>query len=386
MPDGEFGQTLKTWIETLEGIEGEIDPEQKGQLQSTAYSLYLRYLELIARLYPELTDYEKQTLAMRQAEQDWQKQKFGLQQQTEQARLTWQQQQARIEQEQAWLPYQQMTAYQQAQMQLSQMQQAAQLAGLGEEGWIQQWYAQQAQQAQFKAPPKPWFTAGAGLAGIAGWEQMKPEERGEWMRRFEHSQWARLDPSVQAQVQAGWGFPQAAPGEQISLGEPSTQPWGGEREVIIKPSGEIDIKGMPMTGQAAYQQGGVEPKTGVSPTRPHPRGPSGDFQAPPFAVGEAPPRRGGEPRPQPTAPPTPEWLPQFAPWLTAGEPITKGQMATPSAQMWAGVSPSVQAGLRGFAKWGGTDRSMEDIYAHMLQMQPEAPWGGRGRWQPARQR
>ncbi len=87
----------------------------------------------------------------------------------------------------------------------------------------------------------------------------------------------------------------------------------------------------------------------------------------------------------PTTPPTPEWLAPLAPWLTAGQPITRGQMPTPSGQQWQTLSPSTLAGLRGFTQWKGAGRSFADIQAEMQQMQPEAPWGGRGRWRTARQ-
>ncbi len=332
MPDG-LGERLKAWLDTLEEEGAEADE------LTAAYNAYLRYLELVARTYPELDEGEQQSLALRQAELDWSKERFGLEQEqqlaTEQVRLSWQQQQARLEQEQAWLPYQQMTAYQQSQARQSEMQYAAQLAALGEEGWIQSWYANQAQQAQFES--KPWYTQGGGLAGIAGWESMKPEERGEWKRRYEYSQWARLSPDAQRQVTAGYGFPQPSPGQGFSLGAPV-----GER-----------IPGLPV------------------PPGPQP-------------IGEAPPRK-KRPISRPTAPPTPEWLPQFAPWLTAGQPISRGQLPTPSGQLLSRTPPSVLAGLKGFTQWKGAGRSLEDILAHAQQMQPRRPWGGQGIWGAARQ-
>ena len=257
-------------------------------------------------------------------------------------------------------------AVQQSQARQAEMQAAAQLAGLGEEGWIQQWYARQAQQAQFTAAQKPWWAERVGMAGMVGWGEMKPNERADWIRRFEKGQWARLSPDVQKSVLQGFGFPTPTVGGQISFGEDIPA------EKQVAPAGAVD-----WTRFGARGEGGVLTTKTI---------PSLGIEAP-FRVGEVPPReeRRARPTPRPTTPPTPEWLPQFAPWLTTGQPITRGQMPTPSGQQWAGIPPSVIGGLKGFTKWGGAGRSLEDIYAHMRQMQPQAPIGGRGRWQPARQ-
>jgi len=274
---------------------------------------------------------------------------------------------------------------QEAQMQLSQLQYAAQLAGLGEKGWIERWYAQQAQQAQAPVTPKPPWAQGGGLGGMAGWEDMTPQERGDWIRRFQHSQWANIDPTIQEQVTQGYGFPSAPPGESISYGEPSSAPWGGQKEIDIKPDGTIKIK---EGGGAPYgpPHRGPQYTGGVAGSRPHPRGPSGGA-APPFPVGEPGGKvGGGKAAPLPTTPPTPAGLPQFAPWLTAGQPITKGQMPTPSGQLLSRTPPSVLAMLKGFTEWGGAGRSLEDIWAHVGRMQPRAPRGaGYPRWPAARQ-
>lgn len=90
-----------------------------------------------------------------------------------------------------------------------------------------------------------------------------------------------------------------------------------------------------------------------------------------------------EGRPEP--PPAPEWLSQFVPSQIAGQPITRAPMATPSGQLWGKTPPSVLAGLGGYAEWAG-HRPLEDIYAHMMEMLPEAPRGaGMQRWRPAYQ-
>ncbi len=204
---------------------------------------------------------------------------------------------ARIEQDR--LQLQQTAAYQQSQARQAEMQAAAQLAGLGEEGWIERYIRGYAQRA------------------IALEEQQR---------------------SVAEKIK----------GQRGKLAEA-----GGPLGQIRRPIG------LTVTAQKAQEKiqglGGRAQRLAAQ-------------------------RRELEP-----LPPTPEWLAPLAPWLTAGQPIERGQMPTPSGQQWQGITPSVMGGLRGFAKWGGAGRSLEDIYAHMQQMQPEAPWGGRGRWRTARQ-
>ncbi|KKN25864.1 hypothetical protein LCGC14_0880510 [marine sediment metagenome] len=102
-------------------------------------------------------------------------------------------------------------------------------------------------------------------------------------------------------------------------------------------------------------------------------------------LGERAQRIGAQRRELEPLPPTPGWLPQFAPWLTEGEPITRGEMPTPSGQLLGRTPPSELAGLRGFTRWGGAGRSFEDIMAQAQAMLPQAPFGGRGRFRAARQ-
>lgn len=368
-----------------------------GTSPTTWYNLYAKTMPE-APEEPALTPEEEYEWWRKQREYEW-----ALEARVtpaEEQEVAWQRQQALWGREQAMLPYGGMTAYQQAQIQQDRMREAYRLAALGEEGWIERAYAQQAQQAQFEAQPKPWYMRGGGLAGIAGWEGMSPEERGEWLRRKEYSQaWAPVHPQVKGQVLSGYGWPEAPPGQGISYGaewpgfSEAPQPEFEESlgfKVDIKPSGEVKIeRGTPMAGRAAEVTAPTAPA--VSGKYPRAEAVSGKYPrvgAPPSPVGAAPPRRGGgRARPQPRGIPTPAWLPQFAPWLTTGEPISKGWMPTPSGQMWGQISPSTLAGLKGFTKWGGAGRSMEDIYSHMLGMQPEVPRGaGYQRWQPVGQR
>lgn len=84
-------------------------------------------------------------------------------------------------------------------------------------------------------------------------------------------------------------------------------------------------------------------------------------------------------------PPAPPWLSQFVPSQVAGQPITQAPIRTPSGQQWAATPWSVQQGLAGYADFAGY-RPIEDILAHMYQMQPATPRGaGYQTWQPVRQ-
>ncbi len=100
---------------------------------------------------------------------------------------------------------------------------------------------------------------------------------------------------------------------------------------------------------------------------------------------------------RPTAPNAPEWLLEFAPWLVAGQPITRGtqrwrggkrggakqpSVKTPSGQLWGRTPWSQREGLAGFADWMG-GRPIRDIMDEMAMMQPVRP-EQRVRWKPAR--
>jgi len=88
---------------------------------------------------------------------------------------------------------------------------------------------------------------------------------------------------------------------------------------------------------------------------------------------------------KPTTPPTPEWLPRFAPWLTAGKPITRGKMEVPSPQTFATLTPSQTAKLSGYANWAG-GASLEDLYSEMQKRIPGQPAGAKNKYRrPIRQ-
>ncbi len=82
-------------------------------------------------------------------------------------------------------------------------------------------------------------------------------------------------------------------------------------------------------------------------------------------------------------PNAPDWMVKYVPGLTAGQPITKQRMATPSPQQWR-TTPSIQQQmLQGYTEWQGT--SWADIaqqYQNMLPANPNIAY----QWQPQRQR
>jgi len=95
---------------------------------------------------------------------------------------------------------------------------------------------------------------------------------------------------------------------------------------------------------------------------------------------------GGLPQPErPTAPPAPGWLPQFTSGQTAGQPITKQPVVTPSGQQWTKTPWSVREGLRGYTEFVGR-KPYQEMLEEMAMMQTRTPRGaGQTRWSPARQ-
>ena len=100
-----------------------------------------------------------------------------------------------------------------------------------------------------------------------------------------------------------------------------------------------------------------------------------------------PARWAGTPPTYPTtSPPAPYWAQQFAPWLRGGEPITRGRMPVPSAQMWGRQPWSIRQGASGLAEWMGHE-PLQDLIERMYMMMPRTPPGlGYRRWMPFRQR
>lgn len=85
------------------------------------------------------------------------------------------------------------------------------------------------------------------------------------------------------------------------------------------------------------------------------------------------------------APPTPHWLPKFAPGETAWEPMKGFPAKIPSGQMWGRTPPSHRAGLESYINRyagmvPGMIASYQDMVAIMLGMQPRRAPSGAARW------
>jgi len=81
---------------------------------------------------------------------------------------------------------------------------------------------------------------------------------------------------------------------------------------------------------------------------------------------------------QSTTPPAPSWLQGFVPSQTAGQPISKQEVPTPSPQMWRTTPYSVQQGLVGYNTWSGNEPWVTTLQ-RMANMLPQEPTLGR-RW------
>ena len=91
--------------------------------------------------------------------------------------------------------------------------------------------------------------------------------------------------------------------------------------------------------------------------------------------------RGEERGRVPSAPPTPGWMPQFVPGQIAGQTMERLPVKTPSGQQWGKTPWSVREGLAGYMDWRG-GRGYRDMLEQMAMMQPRTPTKPRG-WQPA---
>lgn len=307
----------------------------------------------------------------------------------EREQFEWQQQQAlwgreRAEEEGAWqreramLPWTMgMTPAEQAQTaqwgaagRQAEMQEAYRLAALGETGWIERWYAREAQRAQRWQPqPTRWDKVGFRNPYVAYLRTYKPERLQELVAKGFAPQEMVTEPL------ARFGEPYPRPEEYTYGAAPA------EERVTISPEGEVKItvpSGAPMAGRAAVE--GQPPISGK-----YPRVERGE--APPFRAGEfvtpTPRPRGARKRPsRPTAPPMPEELAPFLPAGVPGEPIQKGwQIPPPSAQLWGRTPPSVRSKLAGYAQYGG-GLSYEDLMWRQQQRQMPAR---AGRWGVPRQ-
>jgi len=216
--------------------------------------------------------------------------------------------------------------FQDAQLRMTELQYAVEMAGLGEEGWIERWYADQARIAQFSSPE--WHKEGSRNPYAAYLKKYDPTRLEELVQKG----YAPVESITEPLAQLGEPYPKP---EDYTYAPPNEQVGSGN--IVIKPDGEIDIPFSSGRAFTAWQQKKAETSAQETPSYEDVKG---EF------VTKTPKK--GKARPRPTAPPTPAWLHKFAPWLTEGQPITKGQMPTPSGQLWGQTPPSVQAGLKGF--------------------------------------
>lgn len=92
-----------------------------------------------------------------------------------------------------------------------------------------------------------------------------------------------------------------------------------------------------------------------------------------------------------TAPPTPHWLPQFAPGETAWEPMKGFPAKVASGQLWGKTPWSHKMGLQAYInRYAGTVPGMiaafEDYLDAIMGMQVRRAPSRAGRWMPARRR
>jgi len=90
------------------------------------------------------------------------------------------------------------------------------------------------------------------------------------------------------------------------------------------------------------------------------------------------------------SPPTPYWLPEFAPGETAWEPMKGFPVKIPSGQQWARTPSSQRGGLQSYInRYAGTRAGMvasyQDMIDRMMMMFPKNAPSRAGRWAPFKQ-
>lgn len=90
------------------------------------------------------------------------------------------------------------------------------------------------------------------------------------------------------------------------------------------------------------------------------------------------------------APPTPSWLPEFAPGEVAWEPMKGFPVKIPSGELWRKTPSSQRAGLGAYiSRYAGTVPGMvasyQDLIDRMIMMFPKRAPSRAGRWAPFRQ-
>jgi len=350
-----------------------------------------------------------------------------------------QQQQLQMQQQQAMMPYGQMTAYQQAQMDLARQAQWAETMSMPPSGWIEQWYRMQGGQGgrpSYACAPKsspqckdmtwPEYqkklkqTQEVATEAITGWERGEalPSAKemplpGNWIPSSGVTPSAITgtvtEPGI---VPAMGGVPGIPP--SVRYAGAWVDPDSGTvapRSEFTRPAGTayqpISFPGVFQASNLAPYFGGgfVEPQTG-SVFMPSTTSEAYAATYPgrkiytdvktgaqvavvdithPRAVYEGQAKKTTPKVKRPTTPPAPPGLSQFVPSQITGQPITRAPTSTPSGQMWGQTPWSTQEMLRGYTGWAGY-RPFEDIMGHMYAMLPQTPAGaGRKYWTPAKQ-
>ena len=260
-----------------------------------------------------------------------------------------------------------MTTYQQAQLELQRLQLGLEERRLGAEefGEVRDWI-------------KRWKFMNPQLQPEAGktrrWEAMTPEQRratlmvGRFAGTGEKTGW---QPDIVARKEAGYHIGGPEDYESEAKYHKAWADWDTAKAKEIKASQTL--------GELGYRPG---EEYGVTSEGPYPvtTAMTGEGAV---ATHRALQREleGRPARQVPSAPPTPEWMPQFVPGQVAGQTMERLPVKTPSGQQWGRTPWSVREGLAGYADWAG-GRAYRDILEQMAMMQPRTPTRPRG-WQPA---
>lgn len=272
----------------------------------------------------------------------------------------------------------------------------ARLAALGDKGFIEGWYAENAPTAQDETEWIPHATRMREIERMTGENpidlylkdikeirrEMKETGTAETPTVPRMETWTPEEGKQQAEPATGF-YETLESGKQYAI--PDMEQWSHNAFLMSAgkwPTGtgmmtpiEKALSGKRLTGEEATQVGarGFVEKGG------------GYFSK---ALGGFLPTEPGEGREQFRTPPTPQypWLAQVAPGL--GERLGQwtGQTKVPSGQLWGTIPPSEKARFGAMLQWrrgtGEQYRSPEDLMAQMGRMAPRTPPRTRG-WQPA---
>ena len=369
----------QAWTQAQAAVTPDIEglPPQLRKLMESGLSASeaMSWLKMTA---PEeeagLTEYQRRQLELAEQESQWQmRQPQGPQ----------------------WRPGE--LALQQQQARTAEITESARLAALGDRGWIERWYAENAPRQQ--AQPRGFGVPQYGRRDIKGTLGWTPEQFAEGRQRVSEARTAgEVTPDIAMNLPASWRYAYGyAPSMDIARQQEAAN-------AILRELG------------GTYQDGQLTPPrpelewgpTTVSPTlfsqqvqqelaRRQIAGPMPLYQDMPAGIPESgpmgPPPKGKAPKqkPQFRTPPTPEfpWLAQVTPGLGARLGDWAGKTKVPSGQLMGQIPPSEWArfgAMLGWRRGTGTEwRSEEDIFAAQERMRPRTPISSRG-WAPARRR